>query len=168
MWYNKIDSFFQYNEFTRIKNETTLYIRKQGNGDVFVVFLYVDDMIYFCFSKSLVDDFKSSMMRNFEMTDLGFLKYFLGLEVIQDEYGFLLLKRNMPRIFRKNFIWWIVKQQLHLWITMISCRVPMELRKWILFRSVVCGLNYLTHTRPDIVYSVSVVSRFCRVRQSNI
>ena len=46
----------------------------QGNGDFMVVCLYVDDMIYMSSSESLIDDFKSCMMRNFEMTKLGLLQ----------------------------------------------------------------------------------------------
>lgn len=46
-----------------------------------MICLYVDDMIYTGSCESLVAEFKSSMMTNFEMTNLGLLQYFLGLEV---------------------------------------------------------------------------------------
>ena len=59
-------------------------------------------MIYFGFSKSLVDDSKSSMMRNFEMTDLGLLYYFLGLEVKQGEGDvFVSQKKYASNIFKR-------------------------------------------------------------------
>jgi len=46
--------------------------------------LYVDDMIYMCSCESLIAEFKSFMMKNIEMTDLGLLHYFLGLENCHD------------------------------------------------------------------------------------
>ena len=62
-------------------------MKQQGSGEFLIICLYVDDMIYTGSSFSLIEDFKSCMMRNFEMTDLGLLQYFLGLEVIQGEDG---------------------------------------------------------------------------------
>ena len=127
-----------------------------------VICLYVDDMIYFGSSKSLVDDFKSSMMRNFEMSDLGLLKYFLGLEVNQDKDGIFISQKKYADDLLKKF-------------HMMNCEAaatPMNINEKLqredgtekansrLFRSLVGGLNYLTHTRPDIAFSVSVVSRF--------
>ena len=78
-WYKKIDTFFTENGFERSANEPTLYFKKQD--DFLVVCLYVDDIIYMGSSESLVADFKSCMMKIFEMTNLGLLHYFIGLEV---------------------------------------------------------------------------------------
>ena len=55
-----------------------------------MVCLYVDDMIYIGSCESRIDDFKSCMMKTFEMTDLGLLHYFLGLEVKQGADGILI------------------------------------------------------------------------------
>ena len=48
-----------------------------------IVFLYVDDMIFI--GDFEIDEFKAAMMKEFEMTDLGLKKYFLGIEVEQSE-----------------------------------------------------------------------------------
>ena len=119
-------------------------------------------MIYFGSSKSLVDDFKSSMMRNFEMSDLGLLKYFLGLEVNQDKDGIFISQKKYADDLLKKF-------------HMMNCEAaatPMNINEKLqredgtekvnsrLFRSLVGGLNYLTHTRPSFAFSVSVVSKF--------
>jgi len=45
-----------------------------------------------------IDEFKAAMMKGFEMTDLGLMKYFLGIEVEQSEKGILFVKINMPKI----------------------------------------------------------------------
>ena len=80
-WYKRVDSYFLQHGFVRSENEPTLYVKKSDNGDFLVVCIYVDDMIYMGSSQKLVSEFKSCMMSEFEMSDLGNLQYFLGLEV---------------------------------------------------------------------------------------
>ncbi|KAL0539376.1 hypothetical protein IC582_023587 [Cucumis melo] len=80
-WYSKIDGYFQQNGSKRSGNEPTLYVKKGGKNDFIIVSLYVDDIIYTSSFKSLVAEFKSYMKNKFEMTDLGLLHFFLGLEV---------------------------------------------------------------------------------------
>ena len=80
-WYSKIDEFFTNNGFERSENEPTLYVKKEEGGSFIVVCLYVDDIIYFSNSEKLLSSFQGAMKGKFEMTDLGVLQYFLGLEV---------------------------------------------------------------------------------------
>ena len=47
--------------------------------------LYVDDLIYMDTSTKMVEDFKQKMMKEFEMSDLGLVKYFLGIQVKQSK-----------------------------------------------------------------------------------
>ena len=61
--------------------EHTLYIKTSSKGSFLVVSLYVDDLIFTGNNLDLLDEFKLSMMKDFEMTDLGELYYFLGIEV---------------------------------------------------------------------------------------
>lgn len=161
-WYSKIDAFFLSNNFTRSENEPTLYLKKQSNGSFLVVCLYVDDIIYMGSSQSIVDDFKHSMMSQFEMTDLGLLKYFLGLEVKQSDDGIFVSQEKYATDLLKKF-------------HMTNCEVavtPMNVNEKLqredgtahadgkFYRSLVGGLNHLTHSRPDIAFPVSMVSRY--------
>ena len=50
---------------------------------ILIVCLYVDDLIYTRNDQVIFDDFKQSMMAEFEMTDLGMMHYFLRIEVVQ-------------------------------------------------------------------------------------
>nr|GFC37666.1 reverse transcriptase [Tanacetum cinerariifolium] len=79
--------FFIENGFIKSKNEHTLFVKKAGKNDFLMVCPNVDDMIYMGSSIALIDEFKSCMMNKFEMSDLGPLQYFLGLEVLQKEDG---------------------------------------------------------------------------------
>ena len=55
-----------------------------------IVVLYVDDLIFTGNDDYLVENFKTVMKDEFEMTDMGLLRYFLGIEVEQDENGFFI------------------------------------------------------------------------------
>ena len=68
------------NSFSKSDGEPSLYIKIE-NGNVFIVFLYVDDLIFTRNDNFLIGEFKEAMKNKFEMTDLGILKYFLGIEV---------------------------------------------------------------------------------------
>jgi len=77
-WYSRIDSYLINNGFSRRNNEPTRYVKTE-QGKILMVCLYVDDMIYT--GNLMLEDFKTVMKKEFEMTDLGLMKYFLGLEV---------------------------------------------------------------------------------------
>ena len=70
---------FNKNGFTRSENEPTLYVKKQGRDDFIVVCLYVDDVIYMGSSDSLVAEFKSNMMKKFEMST--WVYYIISLDL---------------------------------------------------------------------------------------
>lgn len=62
----------------------TLYKRTDG-GDLLLVCIYVDDIVYLSSSQAMIEEFRQEMKNAFKMTDLGLLSYFLGLEVKQTE-----------------------------------------------------------------------------------
>ena len=66
-------------------------VMKKGE-DILIVSLYVDDIIITGNNSHLIDKFKTDMKKEFEMTDLGLLNYFLGMEIIQDEHDLGLLR----------------------------------------------------------------------------
>ncbi|GKA02085.1 concanavalin A-like lectin/glucanase [Tanacetum coccineum] len=74
---------------TQCPYEHALYI-KQFENRVLVAALYVDDLIFTGNNKLMIDQFKESMTREFEMTDLGLMKYFLGSEVRQEICGIFI------------------------------------------------------------------------------
>ena len=65
-------------------------MKKQDTIDFLLVCLYVDDMIYLGSSESIVAEFKASMMKSFEMSYLGLLHYFLGIEVLKSSDGIFI------------------------------------------------------------------------------
>lgn len=67
--------------------------------------LYVDDLIYFGTNEDIVKMFKKNMMNEFEMINLGMMKYFLGLKLRKARDKFFFHNKNMLKICLKGFIW---------------------------------------------------------------
>ena len=57
-----------------------------------IICLYVDDMIYI--GNLMLEEFRTVMKNEFEMSDLGVMKYFLGLEVTQTDQGILICQHK--------------------------------------------------------------------------
>ena len=83
MCYIRINSYLISNGFNRCASKPTLYTKTDQQGKIMIVSLYVDDLI---FTRNLcIEAFKTTMITEFEMTDLGMMKYFLGIQVDQSE-----------------------------------------------------------------------------------
>jgi len=85
-WNTRIDTYFKENGFKQCPYEHALYTKKSG-GSVMFVALYIDDLIFMGSSDKMIEKFKGTMIREFEMTDLGLMRLFLGLEVRQGKMG---------------------------------------------------------------------------------
>jgi hypothetical protein len=70
--------------FTKSLSEFTLYLRKI-NDELLVVSLYVDDLLVTGSNMEQIDVFKREIKNVFEMTDLGKMTFFLGMEVQQKQ-----------------------------------------------------------------------------------
>lgn len=88
-WFNCIESYFKHEGFKKSSYDHTLFIKKVWNK-VIIMSLYVDDLIYAGNDPMMCEQFKKSMKCEFEMTDLGKMKYFIGVEVHQSSHGITL------------------------------------------------------------------------------
>ena len=79
--YCRIGSYLTENGFRKSESELILYTKVNEQGKMLIVFLYVDDLIFT--SDFGIAYFKVVMESEFEMTDLGIMKFFLGIEVQQ-------------------------------------------------------------------------------------
>jgi hypothetical protein len=92
-WYSKLDASLLKLGFTRSTSEHAVYLCGQSDRCL-VVEVYVDDLVITGSSHSDIDKFKEEMKSTFQMSDLGLLKYYLGLEVVQTEDGITLCQRG--------------------------------------------------------------------------
>ncbi|KAL0423821.1 UNVERIFIED_CONTAM: Retrovirus-related Pol polyprotein from transposon RE2 [Sesamum radiatum] len=100
-WYSRIDKYFMDRGFRR-RSEPTLYIKSQGN-DTLIVSLYVDDLIYTGNNEKMIQVFKEDMMKTFEMSDLGLMHFFLGIEINQEKKGIFICQRKYTETLLKKF-----------------------------------------------------------------
>eukprot|EP00253_Pinus_taeda_P028643 PITA_28643 len=160
-WYSRIYAYLLDNGFDKCDGEPTLYI-KEIECSILIVILYVHDLIFTGSDDFLIADFKQVMKNEFEMTNLGLLRYFLGIEVKQTKNGIFISQVKHVADILERF-----KMQNNKPAPTPSV-MGLKLSKEdyssnvnsTLYKSMIGNLMYLTTTRPDIMYAVSLVSRF--------
>lgn len=119
-------------------------------------------MIYMGSCETLVAEFKLCMMKEFEMSDLGILQYFLGLQVKQVENGIFISQMK----YAKDLLFKFGMHNCKVAVTPMNANEKFQLEDGTdladpsHYISLIGGLNYLTHTRPDIMFSVNMLSRY--------
>ena len=127
-----------------------------------IICLYVDDLIFTGNNPNMFKEFKNAMTREFEMTDIGLMAYYLGIEVKQKKEGIFISQESYAKEILKKFKMDDCKPIS----TPIECGIKLskddEAEKVdpTLFKSLVGSLRYLTCTRPDILYATGLVSRY--------
>ena len=79
-WNSRINKYLEENGHRKYPYEHALYI-KIKDGDVMIIYLYVDDLIFTLNNPSMFKEFKNAMTREFKMTDIGLMAYYLGIKV---------------------------------------------------------------------------------------
>ena len=85
-WYAKMDSFLLSQKFQRCKYDPNVY-SQQYDGNLLIIFLYVYDILIRRSTLASISFIKTALHDAFEMSDVGPLKQFLGLEIAQDLMG---------------------------------------------------------------------------------
>ncbi|KAM1087183.1 hypothetical protein ACFX2B_012591 [Malus domestica] len=101
-WNSCIDKYFQENNFTKCPHEHALYV-KVKDGDILIVCLYVDDLIFTGSNLSMYEEFKRVMTKEFEITDIGLMVYYLSIEVKQNEEGIFISQESYTKEILKKF-----------------------------------------------------------------
>ncbi|KAL6331836.1 hypothetical protein AAG906_020180 [Vitis piasezkii] len=145
--------------FLQMKNSINSDI-KSAAGIILLV-VYVDDIVITGNDHAGISDLKTFMHSKFHTKDLGELKYFLGIEVSRSKKGMFLSQRKYVLDLLKETGKIEAKPCTTRWFLMYNlCQMMEILLQLERYRRVVGKLNYLTVTRPDIAYAISVVSRF--------
>nr|GEW34470.1 retrovirus-related Pol polyprotein from transposon TNT 1-94 [Tanacetum cinerariifolium] len=136
--------------------------RAWQKGDVLLVQIYVDDIIFGSTNKDLYKSFEKLMKDKFQMSSMGELTFFLGLQVKQKKDGiFISQDKYIAEILRKFRL-----------THRKSASTPMDTKKPLLkdpdgedvdvhtYRSMIGSLMYLTSSRPNIMFAVYACARF--------
>ncbi|XP_058784263.1 uncharacterized mitochondrial protein AtMg00810-like [Vicia villosa] len=89
--------------FEKCDYEHTLFIKTDQRGKILIVSVYVDDLMYTGTDPLMFTSFVSSMKQKFDMTDLGNIRYFLGLEVLQFPNNIFISQRKYALEVVKRF-----------------------------------------------------------------
>ncbi|GJS90529.1 ribonuclease H-like domain-containing protein [Tanacetum coccineum] len=158
-WYATLSTFLLKSGYRRGTIDKTLVIKKDMN-DIMLVQVYVDDIIFGSTKKSWYDEFEALMKSIFQMSSIGELTLFLGLQVQQKEDGIFISQDKYVVEILKKFNFDSVK----------TTSTPIEIQKPLvkdeeatdvdvhLYRSMIGSLMYLTASRPDIMYAVCACS----------
>ncbi|GJR69662.1 putative ribonuclease H-like domain-containing protein [Tanacetum coccineum] len=160
-WYETLSTYLLENGFQRGHIDKTLFI-KRDQGDILIVHVYVDDIIFGTTKKKLCTEFEKMMHKKFQMSSIGELTFFLGLQVKQKEDGIFISQDKYVTEILNKFGFSDVK----------TANTPMETHKPLLkdadgknvdehmYRSMIGSLMYLTSSRPGITFAVCVCARF--------
>ena len=88
-WYYHLDKYLHQQAFSKGSADSNLYT-KIDTGKLVIIVVYVDDIIFRSNEESMIQNFALVMQQEFEMSLLGELTYFLGLQVQQNKYGIFL------------------------------------------------------------------------------
>ncbi|GKF56182.1 putative ribonuclease H-like domain-containing protein, partial [Tanacetum coccineum] len=124
--------------------------------------VYVDDIIFRSTKNSLCVEFEQMMHKKFQMSYMGELTFFLGLQVMQKDGGIFISQDKYVADILKKFDFVTVKRT----------STPIETNKALLkddeaddvdvhlYRSMIGSLMYLTASRPDIMFAICACARF--------
>ena len=161
VWNSKLNKTMDDLGFKRSKLDGALFYKGSEKEKV-LVGIYVDDLIITGPRGELICKFKEEMKEKFEMTDLGLLSSYLGMEVRQSSDIIFLSQRaytnHILKVFKMNDCNAIqTPMEVHL---KLQKEAEGKLVNSTNFRSLIGSLRYLMNTMPDITYCVSYLSRF--------
>ncbi|GAU15418.1 hypothetical protein TSUD_44550 [Trifolium subterraneum] len=161
-WNKRIDKFLGDIGFNKCVTEHGVYVKNCAEKGTIILCLYVDDLLITGSNEAHIREFKVDMMREFEMTDLGHISYFLGIEFQRTSEGLILHQKKYASEILKRF----EMDQCNPALTPSEPRLQLsrETEEKDVdsneYRRLIGSLRYLCNTRPDIAYSVGIVSRY--------
>jgi hypothetical protein len=160
-WYSRLDNYLRQQGFRKGNTDSNLYI-KEENDSLIIVEIYVDDIIFGSDDNRLSKQFVESMQKEFEMSMLGEMKFFLGLQITQSDKGISISQTKYINEMLKKFQ---MEDSKPVGTPMVTgCKLSkFDDTKDVdqtVYRSMIGSLLYATATRPDIMHAVCQVGRF--------
>jgi len=160
-WYATLTNFLKQSKFKQGSVDPTLFRKKVG-CHLMLVQIYVDDIIFGSTDPALSIEFENLMKSQFEMSMMGKINNFLGLNIRHNREGILINQEKYTKNLLEKFGM----------LNSTKLRVPMAVGTRLtpsldapavdltLYRSMIGSLLYLTASRPDIMFSVCCCARF--------
>ncbi|GKC05439.1 retrovirus-related pol polyprotein from transposon TNT 1-94 [Tanacetum coccineum] len=160
-WYETLSTFLIQNKFARGRIDNTLFIYK-SKGEVLLIQVYVDDIIFGSTSYKLCKQFEKLMIKKFEMSMIGELTYFLGLQIKQDDKGISICQEQYTRNLLKKYE--IFDSSLVKTPMVPSNNLGTNLAgkpvNETSYKRMIGSMIHLTVTRLDIQFSIVLCARY--------
>nr|GEW61394.1 retrovirus-related Pol polyprotein from transposon TNT 1-94 [Tanacetum cinerariifolium] len=160
-WYDTLSRFLLDNKFSKGAVNPTLFTRKTGKH-ILLVQIYVDDIIFALTDSKACDIFSNEMSYKFQMSMMGQMSFFLGLQVSQSPGGIFIIQYKFALEILKKFgmdscdpVDIPIVDRLKLDEDPLG--IPVDQTR---FCSMVGSLMYLTASRPDLVFAVCMCARY--------
>ncbi|KAI3672760.1 hypothetical protein L6452_38859 [Arctium lappa] len=160
-WYDTLSSFLISENFERGKIDNTLFFRKI-KGHIILVQIYVDDIIFGSTNPSLCTRFAERMKKEYKMSMMGELTYFLGLQIKQSDKGTFINQGKYVKDMLKKFDLTQASAMKTPMAPPLTLNIdpsgkPVNVTA---YRGMIGSLLYLTASRPDIMYSTCLCARY--------
>ncbi|RVW98210.1 Retrovirus-related Pol polyprotein from transposon RE2 [Vitis vinifera] len=161
-WFSHFSSIVQEFGMFRSIADHSIFYHHNSSGQCIYLVVYVDDIVITSSDQNGIQKLRQHLFTHFQTKGLGILKYFLGIEIAQSSSGVVLSQRKYALNILEE-------------TGMLDCKpvdTPMDPNVKLIprqgeplgdprrYRRLVGKLNYLTITRPDISFPVSVVGQF--------
>ncbi|RVW66606.1 Retrovirus-related Pol polyprotein from transposon RE1 [Vitis vinifera] len=159
-WFDRFAKVIKNQEYQQGQSDHTMFFKQSNDGRMTILIVYVDDIILTGDNTGKVERLKKVLATKFEVKDLGQIRYFLGMEVARSRKGISISQRK--------YVLDLLTET-----DMLGCKpnnTPIKARKMTKsdgkpvdrerYQRLVGRLIYLSHTRPNIAFVVSLVSRY--------
>lgn len=157
----RLSGFLLSHGYKRGKIDNTLFLKNKGKN-LLIVQVYVDDIIFGATTNSLCQEFGDLMCSEFEMSMMGVLSFFLGLQIKQTpSHTFISQEKYIRDLLKKYQL--MDAKPIDTPIGTSSTLDADEFGSMVnatMYRGIIGSLLYLTTNRPDIVFSVGMCARF--------
>ncbi|GMI93083.1 cysteine-rich RLK (RECEPTOR-like protein kinase) 8 [Hibiscus trionum] len=160
-WFNAFSEVVLKLGFQQSSAEHTLFV-KGTCDDMVSLLVYMDDIVLAGKDLHLLADVRSSLQQHFKLKDLGQLRYFLGFEIAQNSTGISLSQRHYALKLLED-TGSLAKKPAATPMTpslKLSATDGELLEDAQPYMRLIGRLLYLTHTRPDITYTIHLLSQF--------
>ncbi|RVW39635.1 Retrovirus-related Pol polyprotein from transposon RE1 [Vitis vinifera] len=161
-WFERFGKVIKHYGYTQSQANHTMFYKHSNESKVAILIVYVDDIVLTGDDCNELEKLKGKLAEEFEIKDLGALKYFLGMEFARSKEGIFVNQRKYALDLLDE-------------TGMLGCKpaeTPIEpnvklqptkaknVKDRDRYQRLVGRLIYLSHTRPNIAFSVSMVSQF--------
>ncbi|GKE87456.1 retrovirus-related pol polyprotein from transposon TNT 1-94 [Tanacetum coccineum] len=160
-WYDRLKDFLIKHEYKMGTVDNILFTKKKSSN-LIIVQIYVDDIIFGSTCQDLCDEFAKIMYHEFEISMMGELNFFLGLQINQMEDGiFFIQSKYIKEMFKKFGLKDSEPMKTPIsFDTKLTKDKECESVDNTKYQGMIGSLLYLTASRPDIMFSVCLCARF--------